>query len=81
MKRGIPIAITAFVGITSRAPKFRRPYAWGGVVSIYSGAKIDEAMVRSAISLLRSGCSSRARISSSRSVRNPSSWLVLRVSE
>lgn len=41
--------------IYSLAPQFRRPYAWGGVVFIYSGEAIDRAMVDRAIALYTRG--------------------------
>ncbi len=41
--------------IYTLAPGFRRPYAWGGVVVIYSGEAIDRPMVDRAIALYRRG--------------------------
>jgi hypothetical protein len=41
--------------ISKLAPKFRRPYAWGGVVSVYNGMKITRPMLDQAADLLRRG--------------------------
>ena len=41
--------------IYTLAPGFRRPYAWGGVVVVYSGEAIDRAMIDRAIELYRRG--------------------------
>ncbi len=41
--------------ITQLAPDFRRPYAWGGVVFIYTGQAIDRPMVDRATDLYRRG--------------------------
>jgi hypothetical protein len=37
------------------APQFRKPYAWGGVAFVYTGAEIDRPMVDRAIHLYRRG--------------------------
>lgn len=36
-------------------PQFRRPYLWGGVVTIYSGRDIDQAMLDQSVAILRDG--------------------------
>lgn len=41
--------------IYTLAPTFRRPYAWGGVVVVYSGQALDRAMLDRAIELYRRG--------------------------
>lgn len=41
--------------ITRLAPDFRRPYAWGGVVFIYTGQAIDRSMIERATELYRRG--------------------------
>ncbi|MFV8753714.1 hypothetical protein ACNOYE_24430 [Nannocystaceae bacterium ST9] len=41
--------------INTLAPGFRRPYAWGGVVVVYSGQAIERAMIDRAITLYRRG--------------------------
>jgi hypothetical protein len=41
--------------IYTLSPGFRRPYAWGGVVVVYSGQAIDRAMIDRAIALYRRG--------------------------
>jgi hypothetical protein len=41
--------------INTLAPGFRRPYAWGGVVVVYSGQAIDRPMIDRAIGLYRRG--------------------------
>ncbi|NVB42254.1 hypothetical protein G6O69_30805 [Pseudenhygromyxa sp. WMMC2535] len=41
--------------IYSLAPRFRKPYAWGGVVFIYSGEAINYEMVDRAVTLYRRG--------------------------
>jgi len=43
-------------GITTLAPRFHRPYMWGGITSIYGGAgTIDRAMVDRAASIYAAG--------------------------
>lgn len=37
------------------SPQFRKPYAWGGVAFVYTGAEIDRPMVDRAIRLYRRG--------------------------
>jgi hypothetical protein len=37
------------------APRFRRPYVWGGVAFVYTGERIDRSMIDRAISLYRTG--------------------------
>ena len=41
--------------ISALAPRFRRPYTWGGVVSVYSGRAINRAMLDQSIRLFRQG--------------------------
>lgn len=41
--------------IYTLAPQFRRPYAWGGVVVVYSGEAIDRPMIDRAIALYERG--------------------------
>lgn len=41
--------------IYTLAPGFRRPYAWGGVIVVYSGEAIDRPMIDRAIVLYRRG--------------------------
>ena len=42
--------------ITGLAPRFRRPYVWGGITAVYSGqSEIDRAMVDGAIAIYRRG--------------------------
>ena len=45
-------------GIMALAPRLRRPYAWGGITSVYSGHKaITKSMVERALALYRRGLS------------------------
>ena len=37
------------------APTFRRPYTWGGVVTVYTGGQIDRMMIDQGVSLYRAG--------------------------
>ena len=41
--------------IYTLAPKFRRPYEWGGVVFVYTGEDIDRAMIDRALELYHQG--------------------------
>ena len=44
------------IGITTLAPRFHRPYLWGGITAIYGGAgTIDRASVERASSIYRAG--------------------------
>ncbi|MEM7159192.1 MAG: hypothetical protein AAF799_40520 [Myxococcota bacterium] len=44
------------VGITTLAPRFHRPYLWGGITAIYGGAgSIDRPAVERASAIYRSG--------------------------
>lgn len=36
-------------------PKFRRPYLWGAVVTIYNGKEIDRSMLDQSVAILREG--------------------------
>lgn len=48
--------ITRYVStINHLAPNFRRPYLWGGVISIYSGKEIDRQMIDQAVAIMREG--------------------------
>lgn len=37
------------------SPQFRRPYLWGGVVTIYNGRDIDRAMLDQSVAIFREG--------------------------
>lgn len=37
------------------SPQFRRPYLWGGVVTIYNGQEIDRAMLDQSVEIFREG--------------------------
>lgn len=41
--------------INHLAPQFRRPYLWGGVVSIYSGKEITRDLLDQSVAILREG--------------------------
>ncbi len=43
-------------GITTLAPRFHRPYLWGGITAIYGGAgRIDRPMVEQSAAIYRAG--------------------------
>jgi len=43
-------------GINALAPRFRRPYIWGGVTAVYGGQKaVDRSMVERSIEIYRRG--------------------------